>query len=425
MEISGEYGVKVPNCYNKFCLRYFEANILLRNRWNSVLASRSNFFTAETPGEIFETEYFPLDDEGCPVQDAIRIFDLRRSRLHFTPHGNIHAPENSLLNIKNATGQIVAPTPVNLFRRMPIDWQEMRLVQLPLLTNAGGLIVIVENDSYPIDRAEHQKETSFYNKNIIHGLRAKFLRNALAMQQHAYGYYKSPFEHPQNPHITKFQNTFNFDSALKTGNTFQWLANLDGSLRNWAVSVTREAQMEVHKYIEWMNEAVEGYRHNLKLQNKSMWCDDKNEPHVYIDHLHRLIDMMEMVGCIQQRTLRATNKHLTKAINDLALVLEKTLKRFVEFCYNGRVMKFFSENGQLPGERVTMNEIIIETKECYFCFNENSLQETNSLWSYACGHTYYLCHLCVDNENLKDCPVLCPNTGISKRKIYLQVNNLA
>lgn len=429
MEIAGVFGVEVNSFLHEFSPKYLSANILLKNMWNYAFASRSDWMTGQNPDEIFETEYFPLDHDGSTLNEAIRIFDLRRSSLHLTPHGNIHAPENSLFNIGNTARELVAPRPVGLFRRVPINWYDMKCVRLPQLSNPGEMTIIVENSNVPISLAEHQKETLIYNKHIKHGIRAKFLQNALAMQQQAYGHYKSPFEHPQNCHITKFRDVFNFETALKRQNTVQWLANLDGTLHDWAVSVTGEAQMEIRKYLEWMKDSVDGYRCNLKLQNKRMWVDERAEPNVYIDHLQRVIDMQEMIILIQQRTLRATNRHLSKTIHDLALLLEKTLDRFAKLRvitrYNNCNINFFSENGQLPGENVQINEYILETKICYFCFNETTPVETNSLWAYRCGHTYFLCTSCSENEQLKDCPLQCRHTCIPKHKIFIQVNNLA
>ena len=271
--------------------------------------------------DITNYEYRPFDEEGNTLDQKIRIIDMRRSKYeHYDNERKfslcdlrkqfmIHDQES----MDNSTN-IIELKPI--FRNLPVDWSNLTFLDLisPSFPGNTGMSFIEHKIPSIVD-ADGFLHSPRYNKLIIRNAKYAFFHKNMELMSHIMGFYRNPFVGRQN--VSEWSNSFDFIHRNKM------------SLTAWTRMLNVKANMEVLSFLSHFKGRVHSYVRNLQLDNVNLWLEERREPYIFIDHLHKWLHMAGASYSLALNGLGVVWKQLMQTQLDYAALLEMIVNKWV------------------------------------------------------------------------------------------------
>ena len=281
--------------------------------------------------ELFDFAFKKINDENQEEDEIRHLFGhshVSPGEEYTTNTTSLSALERNYEKFLNRNLQeddpgnhLFAPkTPI--FRNCPINWEDLRTLNLRKPIRPDGEICYQEVSTASAMNLENLEETSYYNRVIKRNLMFSFFVQSCRHQQSVMGFFKGPQGY------ASISTDDDFIHGWKTN--LDWINSIE-SLPKFVADLQSVGSLEFAKLLGFYKGALEKFQQDVRLHDFKYWLDDADEGRKYVTYLRTNAAGMHMLAVMLYNCVLHTWQRLKDVQVDFAKLLDIILEKFLKF----------------------------------------------------------------------------------------------
>ena len=268
--------------------------------------------------EVFECKYNLYDGDGN-ITKTHKLFDIDESRYRYYKT-SAYIP---MTQLRESYEKFYSETVVSsektcieldpMYRLNPIEWDSLKFLNLPPILKPGSTNTsFAEHNILGVIKQEDILFRKEYNKLILRNTKFSFFLKNLELQEAVTGFYRNPL------HLY---------ASLDWPNEWDFLNEGNSSLASWIKIANLKSFADISGFFQYFKFNLNNYILDLRLDNPRHWIRERNEAGQYIKHLQMCNKILSVGYNLAYNGITEVLQQLYAVQNDLAKVIETTVKK--------------------------------------------------------------------------------------------------